>query len=468
MSLTFSIWGQVLGGDAKPRLLEPAYTFSWGRVGHRAPNTTGGRTRCRITRYANAGGSFDGVLEMQVGPNTVVCLYSHFVSFCRSACVRAWLNCFSMCVRPCAQPAERGLSLRLSARNLSMHSIPSTASLHPHLASPSPVPQKSKSMAFDLKKRLSLIGFTKPSPPSPTPSPSRVVEKAVSRDPGLVLLCLKTLGSLSLSSTCLIRLVQQSVIPYLDSDDSRVRKEAAITCANMIVNAMNRNVNSIGGASPTGAGGVSAAGSAVLSGGGGIGAVGAPGGTAEGHGTVGSKTTLSAGAGSVAAGIGPGTSPSRGVLGRQSLHGGGGPAVATHASHGLGHGHGHGPQLGGGAVSGHSGHDIKMLLPSISEATEQAEDEAEQQQHASSGANSLSRSSAVDGGGSVAASTRQQTMTPPRSQLQLQLSLQAEAQQQQQQQQQSSRSLALFGHSLNASQKSDAVGPAKAFSKASY
>lgn len=50
----------------------------------------------------------------------------------------------------------------------------------------------------------------------------------------LLLLALHTLASLSIPRMSLIPLVQHSVMPYLQSDDYRVRRQAAITCARII------------------------------------------------------------------------------------------------------------------------------------------------------------------------------------------------------------------------------------------
>ena len=50
-----------------------------------------------------------------------------------------------------------------------------------------------------------------------------------------VLLSLRTLGSLSPPATTLLHLIQESVLPYTNADDISVRKEAAITCAKMLV-----------------------------------------------------------------------------------------------------------------------------------------------------------------------------------------------------------------------------------------
>ena len=60
------------------------------------------------------------------------------------------------------------------------------------------------------------------------------VNNAVSNSPELVLLSLRTLGSLSLPKSHVMVLVHQSVLPYVSSTDARVRREAAMTCAKMV------------------------------------------------------------------------------------------------------------------------------------------------------------------------------------------------------------------------------------------
>ena len=51
----------------------------------------------------------------------------------------------------------------------------------------------------------------------------------------LVLLSLRTLGTLSAPSKILLPMIQRSVLPYLDDRDDRVRQEAASTCAHMML-----------------------------------------------------------------------------------------------------------------------------------------------------------------------------------------------------------------------------------------
>lgn len=61
------------------------------------------------------------------------------------------------------------------------------------------------------------------------------IDSVVTTSPDLVLLSLKTLGSLSPPEEALIMLAQKSVLPFLNASDMRVRQEAAITCAKLVL-----------------------------------------------------------------------------------------------------------------------------------------------------------------------------------------------------------------------------------------
>jgi len=74
-------------------------------------------------------------------------------------------------------------------------------------------------------------------------SSSSVLESVVApkQTSDLVLLALKTLGSLSTPSSNLLHILKCSVLPYLHAEDPYVRKEAAMTCAKMLGNVMHLN-----------------------------------------------------------------------------------------------------------------------------------------------------------------------------------------------------------------------------------
>lgn len=74
-------------------------------------------------------------------------------------------------------------------------------------------------------------------------SSSSVLESVVApkQTSDLVLLALKTLGSLSTPSSNLLHILKCSVLPYLNAEDPYVRKEAAMTCAKMLSNVMDLN-----------------------------------------------------------------------------------------------------------------------------------------------------------------------------------------------------------------------------------
>ena len=50
-----------------------------------------------------------------------------------------------------------------------------------------------------------------------------------------VLLSLRTLGSLTPPATLLLKLLHESVLPYISVNDSEIRREAAITCVKMLI-----------------------------------------------------------------------------------------------------------------------------------------------------------------------------------------------------------------------------------------
>eukprot|EP01041_Mallomonas_annulata_P001944 gene1944-3771_t len=60
------------------------------------------------------------------------------------------------------------------------------------------------------------------------------VAEAVHMNPELVLLSLRTLGTLSTPSATLLPLLQRSVAPYLAAEDENIRSEAAMTCLRLI------------------------------------------------------------------------------------------------------------------------------------------------------------------------------------------------------------------------------------------
>lgn len=66
------------------------------------------------------------------------------------------------------------------------------------------------------------------------PGPDTELAYPLPVTPDLIILCLRTLGNLHLPPFSLIAILQKSVISYLDSDNARVRKQAALTCSTML------------------------------------------------------------------------------------------------------------------------------------------------------------------------------------------------------------------------------------------
>lgn len=235
-------------------------------------------------------------------------------------------------------------------------------------------------------------------------SSAKASDRAVSRDPGLVLLALKTLGALTLPGTTLIRLVEMSVLPYLDAEDVRVREAAATTCASMILSLMvktpilklrhqsqiHRNGASEQGHDDHGVG-------------------------ADDEDVFFSKSSASLRP------KGCKSPPLDAATDCVSLRDAQGQVTPRYSSHGA-----HGNAMGGVGQghSGHSNHDLKMLLlPPISESTEQPDEESPRPGGSRPpGASSTPTSTSTSNQASVG--TARLSQTPPRSQLRSQLQMQ--------------------------------------------
>jgi hypothetical protein len=79
-----------------------------------------------------------------------------------------------------------------------------------------------------------LVNFLKNTQDSFDTSAEKKISQ-LNRHTDLVQLSLRTLGTLSAPSKILLPMIQESVLPYLNHADERIRKEAAGTCAHMLV-----------------------------------------------------------------------------------------------------------------------------------------------------------------------------------------------------------------------------------------
>ena len=85
-----------------------------------------------------------------------------------------------------------------------------------------------------IQKGLSMMGFPIRVPSPDSTDGTNTGAKSISS----IVLSLKTLGSLTLSSSNILPLLMSSVLPYFDSPDYKIRREAAVTCTHMLSLAM--------------------------------------------------------------------------------------------------------------------------------------------------------------------------------------------------------------------------------------
>lgn len=231
---------KVLGGTADEIYVGPDYTFSWGRSGERYPKQNIGG----ISTSESAAALSPGVIQ----PIPSIASMQSLQSFTNLAAAGSSHKNRSM----------NNLTISVLSRNISFG--PNSGGNRPHapsITSPSigglgqQVSQKVKPLQPQQpKKGFFGNAFGRSNTPVQS-SPSQSIGaiaigaglglgsekdnlKRNSQGHEIVLLSLKTLSSLSIPSMNTINIVQQSVLPYLISDDYHVRREAAITSAKMI------------------------------------------------------------------------------------------------------------------------------------------------------------------------------------------------------------------------------------------
>ena len=139
------------------------------------------------------------------------------------------------------------LSGAASATTLSS-SLPSSASfssLHRSLYSAPSLPSLELFSSSFSSPSLSALGITVSSPSSfglgdrgsssSSGNSNPSFSDASLRDQELITLALKTLGSFDLKARDLLPFVRESVVCFLDDDNASIRKEAALTCAQLIL-----------------------------------------------------------------------------------------------------------------------------------------------------------------------------------------------------------------------------------------
>jgi hypothetical protein len=250
---------KILGGDSKSTPVEPEYVHCWGRTGVRSPKS--------IVKLSNIRSSDEMLMS-----ETIMRADSDLQDSGNATPGTGLAPSFSVRLSmlppttPQSQVAKAGKSTKFFEKNsfsavpsspipggiagsmnltssLALSSNTSAAAALASAAAAGPIYQSQqspmrKSLFSSVKKTL--VSLANPSMKAQK-SQIQFVENAVIKDSALVTLCLRTLGSLTLPGDVLMRLVQQSVLPYLDSDDARVRREAAVTCSKMISTAMNKD-----------------------------------------------------------------------------------------------------------------------------------------------------------------------------------------------------------------------------------
>lgn len=246
---------KVLGGNVKPPLLEPEYMYSWGRVGERAartpmmvlsPNDT--RSEAAVTAPSTPGGmrSLPSSSNLPQVPGGL----THSTSF-STMNNSALANNKHASINNKHKSLGNRMSGTMSSAALNNGPVQGSSSAASTTHSSGKMTKAKKAFAFLARHTYggssssSGYGGSKSSQ-----SNANAGIMAMGHGTGLgseadvdnvqshsiVILSLKTLASLSIPHFEAILLMQQSVLPYLMSDSYLVRKEAAVTCAQMTAN----------------------------------------------------------------------------------------------------------------------------------------------------------------------------------------------------------------------------------------
>ena len=199
---------RVLGGDCRMHIPPPSYLASWGRksvasvggVGSSHPGHPAGMlTPSKSTAAPSTGGGMTGFIGLGGGASG-------------------------------ALSSNRSSGYFKSSGSTTPKSLTKTFSFSRSKAPPADIPPPTKNYATGIN--VAAMGLDV----GANYTPGSDVEAAypLPVTPDLIILCLRTLGNLHLPPFSLIAILQKSVISYLDSDDSRVRKQAALTCSTML------------------------------------------------------------------------------------------------------------------------------------------------------------------------------------------------------------------------------------------
>lgn len=212
---------KVLGGDLKFMSLVPDHLYSWGRVGSRRRRDVGSK----LLRGHMVFNSPSPPLLRPSQSSTSLFIQEQSMR-------RGGLSARQQ------QLDMVGVSALYSGRSPPLHLDPVTS------RNPTPpLPTTASLISMGVQKGLSLIGLgsharTRSTSDFNGGAAGSFPRANLNRDPIAIVLSLKTLGSLTLSSCNIIPLLMNSVLPFFESIDHTVRREAAVTCAHMVSLAM--------------------------------------------------------------------------------------------------------------------------------------------------------------------------------------------------------------------------------------
>jgi hypothetical protein len=228
---------KVLGGQENVSAHVPEYTHSWVRSGARVANPSHNPKRLEHggmngQSLGTMGGRGGGMGTRHTNPSSTS--VSNLAGGMAAGGLASHASTANI-PRLTHVPSSTGISVQYSSQGGAVgtpysYSSPRRGKMHTHGAPRTASPSKKKGFSF-----FNLVGGAAKDDKSAN----------MQRDSALIILCLRTLGSLTLPGVSLVELVQGSVLPYLTDDDERVRKEAAVTCAKMIATTMVKSSPSL-------------------------------------------------------------------------------------------------------------------------------------------------------------------------------------------------------------------------------
>lgn len=205
---------KILGGDAKPSLPKPTYLYSWSHQGQRFNLDADILNTRQASIYSSKLGRGD---QFGREPISRACPSLSDDDSRSDAAARAMSDSVAS-----EETQEKGMFHSIKKGFQFFTKRPSTS-------------QQSNNVSAGIGVAAIGVGVSlNMSGAGAANNMQQSVNAVVSNSPELVLLSLRTLGSVNLAESNLMLLVQQSVLPYLASTDARVRREAAVTCAKIV------------------------------------------------------------------------------------------------------------------------------------------------------------------------------------------------------------------------------------------